>query len=405
VLVLLDASGSMNVRLPDGRTRLDAAKAAVADFLGGADPNTRLALRVYGHQSDPHRKDCRDSELVADFASALEGKAVLLRRIAGLSARGYTPITLSLRLAAEDIAKEPSAERIVVLVSDGRETCSADPCVAARTLAAADAKLVVHTIGFGVDASTRAQLQCIASMGRGSYFDANSGADLATLIGKATIAPRSAQHQIKLGVPKVAPMGVLVAPRMKDVALIYDAETDKAMTKVIGGPFRKQDLPVGIYSVKLINGAWTGIEIKDGEETLFNPAVLRVEGMSSDNVDLLDPETNEVVGYFNPLTTREAALLPGRFIPRTGRFDWPTLDLREGQTTVLVLSNIKVNDRSGTSLYKLAPIRGGPEVAFVSTRFLTVPPGKYLLWHADDAVHKIEIEVAHGQTLELNREP
>jgi len=58
----------------------------------------------------------------------------------------------------------------VVLVSDGRETCRADPCVAAKALAAADVKLVVHTIGLGVDAAARSQLQCIASVVRGSYL-------------------------------------------------------------------------------------------------------------------------------------------------------------------------------------------------------------------------------------------
>ena len=45
--------------------------------------------------------------------------------------------------------------RYVALVSDGKETCPGDPCAVAKALAAADAKLVIHTIGFNVDAAAR----------------------------------------------------------------------------------------------------------------------------------------------------------------------------------------------------------------------------------------------------------
>src|SRR5882724_10842045 len=258
VLVVLDASGSMNARLPEGQTRLDAAKAAVGELVGSLAPDTRLALRVYGHQSATDQKNCQDSELVAGFAPVSEGKAALLDKAAGLKARGYTPITLSLQLAAQDIAKEPSAERTVVLVSDGRETCRADPCVAAKALAAADVKLVVHTIGLGVDAAARSQLQCIASVVRGSYFDAGSRAELAAMLGKAAVEPKRAEVTVKVPTAKAPPTGILSAPRMKNTALIYEAETGKLTDKVIGGPFPEQKLPVGVYSVELSNGSWTG---------------------------------------------------------------------------------------------------------------------------------------------------
>src|SRR5687767_15560532 len=74
ILIVLDASGSMNQPMPQGRTRLEAAKAAVGDFLGTLPADVRLGLRVYGHQSSPDRKNCEDSELVAGFASADEAK-------------------------------------------------------------------------------------------------------------------------------------------------------------------------------------------------------------------------------------------------------------------------------------------------------------------------------------------
>src|SRR5687767_3307634 len=49
IALILDASGSMNAKLASGGTRIDAAKIAVAAFLGKLDPNVRIGYRVYGH--------------------------------------------------------------------------------------------------------------------------------------------------------------------------------------------------------------------------------------------------------------------------------------------------------------------------------------------------------------------
>jgi Ca-activated chloride channel homolog len=87
VLVVLDASGSMNQPMPEGRTRLEAAKAAVGDFLGTLPPDVRVALRVYGHRSSPDRKNCEDSELVAGFASVGEAKVAIIAKVAEIRER------------------------------------------------------------------------------------------------------------------------------------------------------------------------------------------------------------------------------------------------------------------------------------------------------------------------------
>ncbi len=115
-------------------------------------PSTRLALRAYGHQSPTQQKDCQDTAMLVGFAPVAANRAEVVAQAQALQARGYTPITYALTAAAQDIAPEESGERVVVLVSDGQETCASDPCIAARALAAADAKLVIHTIGFGVGA-------------------------------------------------------------------------------------------------------------------------------------------------------------------------------------------------------------------------------------------------------------
>ncbi len=167
LLVVLDASGSMNAKLPDGAARIDAAKAAVADLISGLPADTRLALRIYGHQSPTSKKDCQDTALVVSFGPAGENGGAVTVAANAAQAQGYTPITYVLQRAAADVGNEAAAaSRLIVLVSDGKETCDGDPCAAAGALAAADTKLVVHTIGFGADEATRRQLQCIAHHAR-----------------------------------------------------------------------------------------------------------------------------------------------------------------------------------------------------------------------------------------------
>src|SRR4030095_5008190 len=106
-----------------------------------------------------------------------------------LQAQGYTPITHVLQLAATDFPSNTAGERFIVLVSDGKETCEGDPCAAARALAASGGKLVIHTIGFGVDSAARLQLQCIASATGGTYFAAENAAQLTKVLGQAVTAP------------------------------------------------------------------------------------------------------------------------------------------------------------------------------------------------------------------------
>jgi hypothetical protein len=415
VIVVLDASGSMNERLPEGRTRLEAAKAAVADFVGSLAPDIRLALRVYGHQSTPDKKNCQDSELVGGFAPAGEGKAALLDKVAGLKARGYTPITLSLQLAAKDIASEPSAERTVVLVSDGRETCSADPCVAAKALAAADAKLVVHTIGLGVDAAARNQLQCIASVARGSYFDAGSRAELATVIGKAAAAKKT-EIVVKVVTAKT---GTLSAPRIKQGGLArIEAESGK-QKDFIGGSWPKRELPVGIYSVKMTNGLWTGIEIKAGQTTVLEPAFLRVDldhvsGQKvHENLYLLDAETGQEIGYFGMLLTPEVAMVPGRVVPSISGFKWPAIDVSPDRTTVLRPGAFRIIDPLSAKKLLVYMVKssasavgrfGDYDHSFQPGGPVYVPPGRYVAWGPDTPEQKIEFEVADGQLVEIKIE-
>ena len=75
-------------------------------------------------------------------------------------------------------------------------------------MAEADAKLVIHTIGAGVDKDTREQLNCIAKAARGTYQDAANTAELEKVVAVAAeaeaveIAAKPAAKSVEISAKK-----------------------------------------------------------------------------------------------------------------------------------------------------------------------------------------------------------
>lgn len=396
VALVLDASGSMNAKLPSNQTRIEAAKAAVVDLVAKMDGSTRLGFRVYGHQSAPQKRDCKDTALLVGFDSVAANKAEVIAKTKQIEARGYTPITHSLTLAAQDLSSE-EGERIVVLVSDGQETCAADPCTAAKALAAADAKLAIHTIGFGVGAAARTQLQCIASVARGTYFDANSAGDLSAMLARAAAAKAVATRQTA-GTAKAGAKSRLA---IKGTApgeshLVTAAEDGREITN-INGAVPQTEIAPGIYNVQFANGIWRGVEIKPGETTVLELGQLTIEGGPGDLLGymLLDPETGEIVVKQQMIGT--IPLMPTRISVTSGHLMWRDIEIKAGETTVLNPARISVSGaKAGT--YKVTTTDGRP-AGEVSPGFsLPLPPGKYI---AEVEGQQMTIELSEGQTHDI----
>ena len=381
VALVLDASGSMNAKLPDGTTRIDAAKAAVADLVGKLPGDTRLALRVYGHQSPTSAKNCRDTALLVPFGNVAGNKSAVVAAAQGVRAQGYTPITHSLKLAAEDLAREESASRVVVLVSDGRETCAADPCATAKALADADAKLVVHTVGLGVDAAARFQLQCIANVARGIYVSAGSSAELASALAK-TAEAEPARKTTEIG--GITGRGkILIAGAPPASHEVIDAATGKKVDTINTGSPSWVEVPAGLYNVKFRNGLWMGVEVKAGATTTLKPGILRIARGDLWGSKLLDPETQEVVGEVRVLNN--VALLPTRVLVTFGnrhKLLWPEpVEIKEGATITLHPGSIETRSASGK--YYMAVIKGadGQVVSDIGGGIprIALPRGRYVV--------------------------
>jgi len=167
ILFILDASNSMNASW-GSQTRIQAAKEVInreLEDLRGV-PDTEVALRVYGHQFPitNNEQDCNDTKLEVPFGK--NNLDAIQLKIKNLVAKGATPIARSLEAAAADFP-DTLAKNIIILITDGLESCDNDPCVIAKKLKDKGVKVTPFVIGLGMDLSYLDKFKCI-----GSYSEA-----------------------------------------------------------------------------------------------------------------------------------------------------------------------------------------------------------------------------------------
>ena len=170
IVFVLDASNSMNKPFDDG-SRLDAAKEALGDLLNVLPEGIDLGLLVYGHRVDKDNrgKSCQDIEMLFPLTpSSTTLTKEITEALAKVTARGLTPLADSLLVAGDELAYL-SGESIIILLSDGEETCDGDPLAVADMLASMTPPIVLHIIGLDVEPEARETLTAIAQATGGRY--------------------------------------------------------------------------------------------------------------------------------------------------------------------------------------------------------------------------------------------
>src|SRR5262249_25552596 len=114
--LILDCSGSMQEKLPDGRTKMDAAKAVMTDLIGKIPDGLALSLTVYGHDAAAKCKAVEVKRPLGEVDSA--ARAELAQAIAALEPVGHTPIAAALRAAGQSLSGAKGISQ-VVLITDG----------------------------------------------------------------------------------------------------------------------------------------------------------------------------------------------------------------------------------------------------------------------------------------------
>ena len=247
-IVVLDVSNSMWGQI-DGVSKIEIARAVIADLVNDLDSDTQFGLVAYGHR---RKSDCGDIELIlpvgplnaAEFSSAVNS----------LTPRGRTPLTDAVRQAAEVLNYEERPGRIV-LVSDGLESCDADPCALAAELAQGGLDFTTHVVGFDVAGiADQSQLSCLAEQTGGLYLTADSTEELTTALTTMMVT-----EPVATPAPPVAPpfAVLLQAPSEVQTGTVFEATWDATARpgdQIILLPL-EADLASALASIDATNGA------------------------------------------------------------------------------------------------------------------------------------------------------
>ncbi|WP_372088966.1 VWA domain-containing protein [Tistrella mobilis] len=209
-ILVMDGSGSMWGQI-DGRPKLEIARETVAAVLEGVDPARALGLIAYGHR---RKGDCADIELLVPPAPGTAG--AIRQAVDGMRFLGKTPLSAAVRQAAEALRYTEDAAT-VVLVTDGLETCAADPCALGAELEAAGVDFTTHVIGFGLTKEEGAGVACLADATGGRYIEASDAATLATALAETVAATPVPETPPRTHFPG--------APMMPDIALEPTGQT------------------------------------------------------------------------------------------------------------------------------------------------------------------------------------
>ncbi len=189
LVLIVDASGSMAAQITGGN-KMEVAKKSAREFINSLDLKTNAGLIVYGHRGSSKATDkntsCAGVEVVQTVKPINVGQ--LESQINTLKATGWTPIGASLLKAQEILADYPADKyrNIVVLISDGKETCGSDPVQIAEKINLGGTKVITHVIGLDVGGGAEKQLKLLAEKGKGKYYAAHSANELKLAFIKVT---------------------------------------------------------------------------------------------------------------------------------------------------------------------------------------------------------------------------
>lgn len=181
VIVVLDASGSMWGQI-DGKPKLEIARETLRSVLQSLPADLELGLMAYGHRE---KGNCEDIELVVPTAAGTG--AAIIAAADGMKFLGKTPLTAAVRQAAEAL-RYTEDKATVVLITDGLETCNADPCAVGNELEQSGVDFTAHVVGFGLTAEEGRQVACLAENTGGKYIQASDAKALEEALVETVVA-------------------------------------------------------------------------------------------------------------------------------------------------------------------------------------------------------------------------
>lgn len=191
-MIVFDASGSMAGNTVQGlfsdKTRIDEVRKALGEVLPGVTKFRKVGLITYG--PGPYGQ-CNVDLAFPPIPNAADR---IMSVVNALNPAGKTPLTEAVRQAAE-VLDYKTEKGVVVLVTDGEETCGGAPCDLGKFLKANSRALTVHVIGYQLTgfswtgAESILDVQCLAEETGGLYISAKNRDDLVKAFEKTLGCP------------------------------------------------------------------------------------------------------------------------------------------------------------------------------------------------------------------------
>src|SRR5262245_1183548 len=196
-MIVFDASGSMSgnqtLGIPNSRARIDEARSALAQVLPNATKYRKVGLVTYG--PGPYNQ----CNVKLNFKPTANAAFPVMSAVNALVPAGKTPLTQGIEEAAEALGFR-NKPGVIVVITDGEETCGGKPCDVAKQLHAEGYKLTIHVIAFRYEgfswtgnSSSVLDLMCVAQETKGLYIKANDEESLVEALEKTLDCPMTSE--------------------------------------------------------------------------------------------------------------------------------------------------------------------------------------------------------------------
>lgn len=195
-MLVFDGSGSMSgngwgygSENPEAVSRIDKVRIALAKILPRVTRMRRVGLITYG--PGPYQQ----CNVQLDLKPVPNAAERILEAVRALTPAGQTPLTQAVEQAAEvlDYRARPG---LIVVLTDGEETCGGKPCVLGKELHAQAAQLTIHVIGLRVPGGLTwtgehsiVATQCLAKENGGLYVAVDTQKELEAALEKTLGCP------------------------------------------------------------------------------------------------------------------------------------------------------------------------------------------------------------------------
>jgi Ca-activated chloride channel family protein len=180
-MIVFDASGSMAGNTVQGLfsdvTRIDEVRIALAQVLPHAVRYRKIGLITYG--PGPYEQ----CNVQLDFEPMWNATQPIMSVVNKINPAGKTPLVSAVKVAAAALESKEKPG-VIVLLTDGEETCGGAPCELGKIIKASGRKLTVHVVGYQLRAFrwTGAQsfldVKCLAEEPGGLNITAENRQDL-----------------------------------------------------------------------------------------------------------------------------------------------------------------------------------------------------------------------------------